>query len=176
MIPHRVVYIIGTAAPPVRDVPRLLALLHTRGWSTCPILTPTAATWVDLTELEKAAGFPARVESGLPDDEEPLPPADAVLAAPLTFNTLNKWSAGVSDTLALGLLNELLGTGVPIVAAPCVKSPLRAHPAYAASLTTLSDAGVRFLDPENTVTRLADGLVTLDWTRLVDTLDVTTQA
>jgi hypothetical protein len=35
-----------------------------------------------------------------------VPEADAVLAAPLTFNTINKWAAGISDTLALGLLSS----------------------------------------------------------------------
>lgn len=171
MTPRRVVYIVGTAAPPVCDFPRLFTLLHERGWVTCPILTPTAATWVDVSELAETAGFPVRVELRLPGEEEPLPQADAVLAAPLSFNTLNKWATGISDTLALGLLNELLGTEARIVAAPCVKSPLRTHPAYAASLKILSDADATFLDPDRTVVRPAEGLVTFDWTMLADALD-----
>ena len=28
----------------------------------------------------------------------------------------NKWAYGVSDTLALGLLNEAIGTGLPVMA------------------------------------------------------------
>jgi phosphopantothenoylcysteine synthetase/decarboxylase len=38
-----------------------------------------------------------------------LPRADAVAIAPATFNTINKWVAGISDTFALGLLNEAIG-------------------------------------------------------------------
>lgn len=161
--PSRVVYVIGTAAPPVRDLPRLFELLHRRGWKPCPVLTPTAATWVDVDDLGQAAGFPVRIEPRLPDEEDPLPAAEAVLAAPLSFNTLNKWAAGISDTLALGLLNELLGADVPIVVAPCVQAPLRTHPAYRPNLKTLEDSGATLLDHDSTVLRLGDGLGTLDW-------------
>lgn len=171
MTTRRVVYVVATAAPPVLDLPRLFASLHERQWVTCPILTPTAASWVDVPNLAKATGFPVRVELKLPGEEDPLPEADAVLAAPLSFNTLNKWAAGISDTVALGILNELLGTTVPIVAAPCAKSPLRAHPAYMASIKLLSDSGVTFLDPERAVLRTAGGLVTLDRVLLTDALE-----
>lgn len=172
--PGRVVYIIGTAAPPVRDLPRLFELLHHRGWKPFPVLTPTAATWIDADGLGEAAGFPVRVEPRLPEEEEPLPAAEGVLAAPLSFNTLNKWAAGVSDTLALGLLNELLGTEVPIVAAPCAKAPLRAHPAYTSSIKTLGACSVTFLDPDATIIRPHEGMVTLDWQALADSLTTTT--
>lgn len=171
----RVVYVIATAAPPVCDLGGLLPLLHERGWSTWPVLTPTAATWVEVAQLTEIAGHPVRVEARLPREEDPLPQADAVLVTPLSFNTANKWAAGISDTLALGLLNELLGAAVPIVAAPCVKAPLRAHPAYAASLKALGEYGVRFLDPETTVVRLAGGLVTIAWEAVVNAFDARTE-
>lgn len=173
MTTRRVVYVVATAAPPVLDLPRLFASLHERQWVTCPILTPTAASWVDVPNLAKTAGFPVRVELRLPGEEDPLPEADAVLAAPLSFNTLNKWAAGISDTLALGILNELLGTQVPIIAAPCAKSPLRAHPAYVASIKLLSSSAVTFLDPDRTVVRPPAEPVTFDWAQLVDALNST---
>lgn len=77
----------------------------------------------------------------------PLPKADAVVVASATFNTINKWAAGISDTAALGVLNELLGAGVPITVVPCVKAVLRQHPAYAASVERISGAGAVFLAP-----------------------------
>src|SRR5215510_10655650 len=58
-----------------------------------------------------------------------LPPATAFAAAPATFNTINKWAAGISDTLALGLLNEAIGLGLPIVAVPWPNAALARHPA-----------------------------------------------
>ncbi|MGC5020368.1 hypothetical protein [Micromonospora sp. DT47] len=61
---------------------------------------------------------------------------------PVTFNTANKWATGASDTLALGILNEALGAGLPIHAFRHVKPALAAHPAYAGHLRLLEDAGV----------------------------------
>ena len=40
-------------------------------------------------------------------------PGGRVRGRPLTFNTVNKWANGITDTLALGLLNEALGAGRP---------------------------------------------------------------
>jgi phosphopantothenoylcysteine decarboxylase len=121
------------------------------------ILTPTAAEWVDLDAIRAITGTPIRVNPRLPHEQDPFPEADAVLAAPLTFNTINKWAAGISDTLALGLLNEQLVEGLPIVAAPCVKAAMRTHPAFPASIERLSRAGAQFLDQDELVAKGADG-------------------
>lgn len=164
--PRQVAYVIACSAPPVLDLPRFLGLLAERGWDPHVILSPTAATWVDVDALAKASEHPVRVEPRTPADQDPLPPADAVIVAPLTFNSLNKWAAGISDTLALGLLNETLGLGLPIVAAPCIKEALRRHPAYPRSVELLRSAGATVLDPDGVVVRTADGPPTLDW-RLV---------
>jgi phosphopantothenoylcysteine synthetase/decarboxylase len=155
-------YVIGSAAPPVRQLADGCRLAIAAGWQPYVTLTPTAAGWVDLTDLATVTGQPIRVEQRRPDDPEPLPPAVAVLAAPLTFNTINKWAAGINDTLALGLLNELVGSGLTIVAAPCVKAALQAHPAYETSLRELRDAGVRFVDSSGGE-RGPGGLVRFDW-------------
>jgi len=74
---------------------------------------------------------------------------------------------GMSDTLALGVLNELLGVGLPIMGAPCVKTALRRHPAWARNIDTLREAGVRFLEQEAIVRRRSDGLTTFDWLAVV---------
>lgn len=162
---HRVAYVIACSAPPVLDLARLLELLKVRGWASYVILTPTAATWVDIDALVDASGHPVRVEPRTPADPDPLPPADAVIAAPLTFNSLNKWATGISDTLALGLLNEALGFDLPIIAAPCIKEALRQHPAYATSVDRLRSAGVTLLAPDRVVNLSAAG-PQLNW-RLV---------
>ena len=91
--------------------------------------------------------------------------------APITFNSINKWAAGTSDTVALGVLNEMLGTGVPIVAAPCVKAVLRTHPAYEESVARLTSSGVSMLDPDVVTVRAEDGLATFDWPQILSALD-----
>ena len=170
----RLVYLIASSAPPVLRLAELLHLLNSRGWKTCVIATPVAASWIDTCSLAESSGFAVRVYPRLPHEQDPLPAADAILAAPLTFNSLNKWAAGHSDTLALGLLNEAIGLNLPVVAAPCVKAALRKHPAYAESIARLSSCGVRFLDPDRITVRPEDGPVTFDWNGLADALDAAT--
>jgi hypothetical protein len=75
------------------------------------------------------------------------PRPDCVVAFPLTFNTANKVAAGVMDTPACGVLCDALGARVPIIAMPMVNDRLWGHPAWAATLRLLGDAGVRFVDP-----------------------------
>jgi len=71
------------------------------------------------------------------------------VVAPATFNTINKWAAGISDTLALGLLNEALGLRLPVVAVPFPNIALAHHPAFRRSMKELEGWGVRLLfDPD----------------------------
>jgi phosphopantothenoylcysteine synthetase/decarboxylase len=146
----------------------LIPALYADGWSVCVIATPTAASWIDLEVLAATTGCLTRVNPRPPrQQEESLPRAEAVLAAPMTFNSINKWASGTSDTLALGVLNEMLGARVPIIAAPCVKPVLRQHPAYADSIARLSNAGVMLLDPDAITTRAEDGLASFEWSYIV---------
>ena len=163
-----IVYVVASAAPPVLRLAEGVAALKRKGWVPCLILTPTAASWVDLDEIERITSYPVRVHPRLPHDRDPLPKASAILAAPVTFNTLNKWATGASDTLALGLLNEAIGLDVRITAAPVIKAALRKHPAYALSITTLRNAGVDIIDPDEATIRLDDGTVTVDWNSVAD--------
>jgi phosphopantothenoylcysteine synthetase/decarboxylase len=104
-----------------------------------------------------------RVEPRKPQEPDPLPPADAVIAAPLTFNSLNKWATGISDTLALGLLNEALGLDIPITTVPCVKEALQRHPAYLGNTQLLTSAGVAVLDQAKALTRSEAGITEVNW-------------
>ena len=114
--------------------------------------TQTAASWVDLDSLAQVTGHVVRTRPRLPYEADELPPADAVLVAPATFNTLNQWAAGINDTLALGLLNELLGLEVPIVVAMYCKTALAAHPAYRPNVTRIQRAGATVLEGERSIT------------------------
>jgi Flavoprotein len=72
-----------------------------------------------------------------------------VVVAPATFNTINKWAVGISDTLALGLLNEAIGLGVPIIEVPFPNVALARHPAFQRSMSELRGYGVQLLfDPD----------------------------
>src|SRR5262249_20483767 len=127
---HPVLYLVVCAAPPARQIGELVQLLMEDAWTVCVITTPTAATWIDVEALEHQTGYPVRSEYKRPDDPDVLPKADAVAVAPATFNTINKWAAGISDNLALGILNEAVGLGLPILVSPYAKPALPGHPAY----------------------------------------------
>lgn len=160
---RRVVYVIGFGAPPVLHLHEFLQLLDERGWDPYVSLSPTAASWVDVDNLAKISGHPVRVESRGPHESDPLPSADAIVAAPLTFNALNKWAAGISDTLAGGILNEALGLGIPVTAALCIKDPLRRHPGYSESVQRLRDAGVTLMDGASITVRSDTGSLNINW-------------
>jgi len=165
------VYLVACAAPPVLHIEQLISLLSDRRWKVCLVATPTAATWTDLEDVAQRTGALFRAAARPPLQEKSLPRADAVLAAPLTFNTINKWAAGYSDSPALGVLNELLSADLPILGAPCVKALLRQHPAYRGSLDRLMGAGVTMLDPDCITFRGDDGLADFSWSRVVSAFD-----
>ncbi|HEY8047141.1 MAG TPA: flavoprotein, partial [Streptosporangiaceae bacterium] len=74
-----------------------------------------------------------------------LPDPDAVIVAPATVNTINKWAAGICDTLALGILVEAIGKRLPIVAWPSTNQAHAAHPAFTENLGKLRSWGVSVL-------------------------------
>jgi phosphopantothenoylcysteine decarboxylase len=143
-----VLYLVVCAAPPARSIGELVTLLQARGWVVCVIATPRAAGWIDLAALADLTGHPVRHDHRHPDDPDVLPPADAVAVVPATFNTINKWVAGISDTVALGILNEAIGLALPILVVPHVKNSLAAHPVFDGNLATLAAWGAAVLTNE----------------------------
>src|SRR5690348_10305230 len=130
--------------------------------------TPTGTRFIDAAELEELTGEPVRSEYRIPGAGNPLPAADAVLACPLTFNSVNKFAHGHADNFAVGLLCEMTGYGVPVVVVPHCKPQLASHPAFGASLETLRGMGVRVLfDPDAPYERRLP-----PWREVVDALPV----
>jgi len=139
-----VLYVVACAAPPALHVRVLLDQAAERGWEVCLIATPTAAVWLadQAAGLAAATGHPVRSAYKQPGEPDVLPPPDAIVVAPATSNTINKWAAGISDNLALGLITEAIGKRLPIAVLPCVNEAQAAHPAFARSIRELQDAGV----------------------------------
>ena len=142
-----VLYLIGCTAPPVKHSATAIKLAQAAGWDVCLILTPRAAGWLadDLGTLEELTGHPVRSEYKMHGQPDVLPPPDALLAAPVTLNTLSKWAAAMPDTLALGLLTEAIGKHLPTVALPYINAAQAAHPALTGHLAVLRGAGVQVL-------------------------------
>ncbi|MFD7234158.1 flavoprotein [Streptomyces syringium] len=144
---RRVLYLIACAAPPTRRITDGIRAAQTAGWDVCLILTPSAHRWLaeEVAALRDLTGHPVRHAYKLPDEPDVLPAADAVLVAPATFNTLNKWAAGIADTLALGLVTEAIGLRLPLAALPHLGAAQAAHPAFGRNVAFLREAGVTVL-------------------------------
>ncbi len=122
--------IVVCGAPLAARAADLAAAADRAGWDVALTLTGAAEQWAETQDLP------------LVDRD-----CDALVVCPLTFNTANKWAAGIADTSWLGVLNESLAAGLPIVAVPMVNETLWRHPAWDATLALLSSAGATLVDP-----------------------------
>ncbi|OEV04167.1 flavoprotein [Streptomyces oceani] len=142
-----VLYLIACAAGPSQYLDLGVRLAQGRGWNVCAILSPSAATWWEprMSELEDLTGHPVRSQYKLPWQSDVLPKADAMLVAPLSCTSLNKWGAGIADTVALGIPSEAVHMGVPVAVMPFFNQAQAAQPAVLRSVEALRVQGVRVL-------------------------------
>ena len=144
-----VLYLVISGAPAPEGISALVVKCQAAGWQVLVISTPMGLRFTEPADLERRTGEPVRSEYRMPGTGKSLPPADAVLACPLTFNSVNKFAQGHGDNFAVGLLCELVGYGKPVIAVPHCKPQLATHLAFQASIGTLRDMGVTVLfDPD----------------------------
>ncbi|MFE6481779.1 flavoprotein [Streptomyces sp. NPDC057757] len=135
-------YVVVCACGIAGDVGKLITAAQERHWDVGVIATPQGLGFLDTEAIETQTGYPIRSAWRTPGELRPLPPADAIAVAPATFNTVNKWAAGISDTLALGILCEAYGMEIPTAVVPYLNAAQAAHPAYQQSLERLRGMGV----------------------------------
>lgn len=116
------------------------------GWT--PYVIPTEAAMPWLADLD-LADVPTIVGNRKPHEPRRTPTADAVLVVPATFHTLNAWAGGIASSYPLSTLCAALGSRTPTVAVPYASAELTNHPAWAASLAVLRQAGVQIVDPQS---------------------------
>jgi phosphopantothenoylcysteine synthetase/decarboxylase len=143
-----VLYIIACGGRPAGQLPEFVRFAQGLNWDVCVIATPDGTKFLDAGQLAELTGHPVRVHYKHPDEPDVLPSPDVFVIAPATFNTINKLASGISDTLALGLVNEAVGLGLPVIAAPWPSIQLYRHPAFQHSLAALRKWGVMVIvDP-----------------------------
>ncbi|MFG2546495.1 flavoprotein [Streptomyces sp. NPDC048594] len=142
-----VLYLFGSAAPPVFDVAAVIQDGQSRGFDVCLGLTPTAARWLQpqLSELERLTGHPVRSEYKMPGEPDVWPKADIIAVAPATFNTVNAWSLGLTHDFVVGVVAEGIGKQIPTVTMPCVNAAYVKHRQFDRSVGELREMGVRVL-------------------------------
>jgi phosphopantothenoylcysteine synthetase/decarboxylase len=108
------------------------------------IATPAALDFIDVAALETQTGSPVRSQYRKPGEPRSRP-ADAIIVAPATYNTINKWANGISDTYALGILAETTAMHVPIVVLPFVNTALASRAPFRQSVENLRGERVSIL-------------------------------
>jgi phosphopantothenoylcysteine synthetase/decarboxylase len=143
----KVLYVIVCGAGPAPQVGRLVDAARADRWDVYLIATPAALDFIDVAALEAQTGHPVRSHYRKSGDgsRDSLPHAHAIIVAPATYNTINKWTAGISDNYALGILAEAPGHHIPVVVLPFVNTALASHFAFQHSITQLREAGVTVL-------------------------------
>jgi phosphopantothenoylcysteine synthetase/decarboxylase len=136
--------VVVCGAGPATAIGTLVKLARERGWIVQVIATPAALDFFDPAAIEAQTGSPVRSQYRKPGEPR-SDMADAIIVAPATYNTINKWAHGISDTYALGVLAEATGLGVPIVVLPFVNSALASRPPFRRSIVALEYEGVRIL-------------------------------
>ncbi|MFC7277515.1 flavoprotein [Paractinoplanes rhizophilus] len=117
-----------------------------RGWAVDVTATQNALEFIDVADVARVSGRPVRTTYKFaPDGRRISPPADALIVAPATFNTVNKLAAGIADTYALSSIAEVIGRGVPTVVVPAVNSALAARRPFRQAVDDLRSEGVRVL-------------------------------
>jgi phosphopantothenoylcysteine synthetase/decarboxylase len=139
-----VLTVVICAAGPAVDATKLTGMACDQGWQVQAIATPAALGFIDPAAIEAQTGQPVRSQYSPPGSPRSLIP-DAIVVAPATYNTINKWAAGISDTYALGVLAEATGMGVPTIVLPFVNSALASREAFRENVARLRREGVRIL-------------------------------
>jgi phosphopantothenoylcysteine synthetase/decarboxylase len=142
--PTRVVTHIVCGAGPASEAGQLVKLAQERGWTVQVVATPAALDFLDMAALEAQTGSPVRSQYRKPGEPRSRP-ADAIIVAPATYNTINKWANGISDTYALGILAETTGLGIPTAVLPFVNSALASRVPFLRSIEYLRSEGVHIL-------------------------------
>lgn len=142
--PARALTVIACAAGPASEVGTLAALAGRCGWTVQIIATPDALAFLDVPALEQQTEASVRTAYRRPGEPRSRK-SDAIIVAPASYNTINKWAAGISDTYALGILAEAVSLPIPVVVVPFVNTALAGRAPFRRAVASLRDEGVHIL-------------------------------
>jgi phosphopantothenoylcysteine decarboxylase/phosphopantothenate--cysteine ligase len=133
--------------------------LQKHGHDVVAVMTRSAARFVGPVTFEAITRRPvitSQWEPGMNADIEHVAIADSIallLVAPCTANVIGKFAHGIADDFLSSLY---LATRAPSLLAPAMNSNMLAHTAVQRNLRTLTEHGVRFVDP-------GDGYLACGW-------------
>ncbi len=135
-----VIYHIISGSEAVRHVPELITGLRQFDLPIYTLMTENAQRVISHFHLKKQPGH-TLIDSYFDPALFPNRAPGLTLVAPATFNTMNKMSQGIADTLAHSLIAEAIGAEWPLVIAPALNTPLANHPQFKQSVNTLTEWG-----------------------------------
>lgn len=141
----KAIYLVVSGASSARCVPDLLEALTTFNMPIYTLLTDSAHQIISAYNLADQQGHQlinSYFNPALLNGREP----GLTLVAPATFNTLNKISQGIADTLPHSLVAEAIGARWPVIVVPAMNSYLANHPQAIKSVKTLQEWGVTILE------------------------------
>jgi phosphopantothenoylcysteine synthetase/decarboxylase len=140
------IYLVVSGASAARSIPDLIRALGVLNLPIYTFLTEGARSLISPYNLADQQGHrlvDSYFDPILIDGRAP----GLTLVVPATFNTLNKISQGIADTLPHSLVAEAIGAGWPVIVVPAMNPPLAKHPQVAQSLKTLQRWGIIVLEP-----------------------------
>jgi Flavoprotein len=140
------VTVIACGAPLAARAGEVVKSAVRAGWNVEFLATPAAMLWLGSVG-DRNADIVPRSESLPVSQRQSSIPRSAVIAVPITFNSVGKLATGIADTYAHSVLAESLGLGLPLVIVPMVNTSLRRHTAWAANIDRLVAAGALIVDP-----------------------------
>jgi phosphopantothenoylcysteine decarboxylase/phosphopantothenate--cysteine ligase len=141
------IYLIVSGASSARCAPDLLGALTQFDLPILTVLTDAAHNIIspnNLAEQPDHTLVDSYFDPVLLDSRAPC----LTVVAPATFNTLNKISLGIADTLAHSLIAEAIGANWPVIVAPSMNMALASHPQVTKSIKILREWGVKVLEPK----------------------------
>jgi Flavoprotein len=146
-----VLTVVVCGAGPTAHARQAVAQAKARGWDVHVVTTPAGREFTDVPGIEELTGHPVRSAYRQPGEPRSPGHASAIIVAPATYNTINKWAAGIADNYALGLLAEAPGLGIPVIVLPFVNTALAGRLAYERSIAQLKAEGIHILDGDGQV-------------------------
>ena len=149
---------------------KLARELIRHGAEVIPVMTPSATKIIHPYALEFATGYRPIVE--LSGETEHVVfcgkvenPADLLLIAPCTANTISKIAHGIDDTPVTTFATTALGSGVPILIVPAMHRSMYDHKFIQENIDRCKDKGIQFIEPiiMETKAKIADVDTIVAW-------------
>lgn len=140
-----ILYLGVSAVPGAEHTLERIRHEQAKGWEVCLLATERALFWFDPEAAEALTGH--AIQSRMRRYGEPLfePLGTRMVVAPAGFNTINRIALGLADDMVSGLACEAIARRVALRIEPQMSDGFSLHPAFADSVSRLSEAGVEFV-------------------------------